>query len=72
MRRITSCLVCSSEDLASSPAIVAPFIREYALGGAGRPEVPTQAAHSTGLSVLGVLATRAVPATEPPAGQASP
>lgn len=43
MRRITSCLVCSSDDLASSPAIVAPFIREYALGGAGRPEVPTHA-----------------------------
>jgi len=43
MRRITSCLVCSSDDLASSPAIVAPFIREYALGGTGRPEVPTQA-----------------------------
>lgn len=43
MRRITSCLVCSGDELVGTPAIVAPFIREYALRAADRPDPPTQA-----------------------------
>lgn len=47
MERVASCIVCGSVELFGSPAIVAPFVREYALTAAGEPTAPTQSALMT-------------------------
>ena len=47
MEQVDSCIVCGSQELAGSPAIVAPFVREYALGGTGQPTAPAQSALMT-------------------------